>query len=102
MTTATPEVASISRWLTPRFINLLRKKRSRQPADTEQADIFAIVLFAGGLPFNDDVGAKQLFSWLPEEGDHKNSTAPKAMVLPPNIEVHPEVPAPKPHEAPGY
>ena len=58
MIAATPGVAGISRWLAPELINPPRKKGYRQPAGTEQADIFAfamldIEVFTGELPFGD-------------------------------------------------
>ena len=58
MIAATPGVVGISRWLAPELINPPRKKGHRQPAGTEQADIFAfamlaIEVFAGDLPFGD-------------------------------------------------
>lgn len=58
MIAATPGVVGISRWLAPELINPPRKKGGRQPAGTEQADIFAfamlvIEVFTGRLPFGD-------------------------------------------------
>ena len=58
MIAATPGVAGISRWLAPELINPPRKKGYRQPAGTEQADIFAFAMldvevFTGELPFGD-------------------------------------------------
>lgn len=58
MIAATPGVVGISRWLAPELINPPRKKGYRQPAGTEQADIFAfamlvIEVFTGELPFGD-------------------------------------------------
>jgi len=57
MIAATPGVVGISRWLAPELINPPKKGR-RQPAGTEQADIFAfgmlaIEVFTGKLPFGD-------------------------------------------------
>ncbi|KAF9644342.1 kinase-like protein, partial [Thelephora ganbajun] len=54
----TPAVVGISRWLEPELIGPPRKKGHRQPAGTEQADIFAFVMldievFTGELPFGD-------------------------------------------------
>jgi len=56
MIAATPGVVGISRWLAPELINPPRKKGYRQPAGTEQADIFAFAMldvevFTGELPF---------------------------------------------------
>jgi len=58
MVADTPGVVGISRWLTPELIDLPRRKGARQPAGTEQADIFAfamlaIQVFTGELPFGD-------------------------------------------------
>ena len=58
MIAATPGAVGISRWLAPELINPPRKKGYRQPAGTEQADIFAfamlgIEIFTGELPFGD-------------------------------------------------
>jgi len=58
MIAATPGVVGISRWLAPEIINPPRKKGYRQPAGTEQADIFAfamldIEVFTEELPFGD-------------------------------------------------
>ena len=58
MIAATPGAVGISRWLAPELINPPRKKGHRQPAGTEQADIFAfamlaIEVFTGELPFGD-------------------------------------------------
>ena len=57
MNAATPGVVGISRWLAPELINP-PKKGQRQPAGTEQADIFALAMlaieiFTGALPFGD-------------------------------------------------
>ena len=56
MIAATPGVVGISRWLAPDLINPPRKKGYRQPAGTEQTDIFAFAMldvevFTRGLPF---------------------------------------------------
>ena len=58
MVAATPGVVGISRWLAPELIDPPRRKGARQPAGTEQADIFAfamlaIEVFTGELPFGD-------------------------------------------------
>jgi hypothetical protein len=58
MVAATPGAAGISRWLAPELINPPRKKGHRQPAGTEQADIFAFAMlavevFTERLPFGD-------------------------------------------------
>jgi hypothetical protein len=58
MVAATPGAVGISRWLAPELINPPRKKGYRQPAGTEQADIFAFAMlavevFTGELPFGD-------------------------------------------------
>ena len=58
MVAATPGVVGISRWLAPEIIDPPRRKSYRQPAGTEQADIFAfamlvIEVFTGELPFGD-------------------------------------------------
>ena len=58
MIAATPGVVGISRWLAPELINPPRRRGYRQPAGTEQADIFAFAMlamevFTGELPFGD-------------------------------------------------
>ena len=56
MIAATPGAVGISRWLAPELINPPRKKEYRQPAGTEEADIFAfgmltLEVFTGELPY---------------------------------------------------
>lgn len=46
MVAAIPGAVGISRWVAPELIRPSRKKGVRQPAGTEQADIFAFTMLA--------------------------------------------------------
>jgi hypothetical protein len=58
MVVTAPGVVGISRWLAPKLIDPPPKEEHRQPAATEQADVFAcamlyIEVHTGELPFGD-------------------------------------------------